>query len=230
MLATIINAAAIVICSIIGNFLRKGFPKELSRLIIDVLAVSVLVIGARMALQAENDIVVVISLVIGSAIGYACQLDKRLEKFGVWVQKKTRVNDNSFVEGFVSASLMFCVGAMAIVGALEAGLNHNYSVLLTKSVLDGTMSIVLASSMGIGVAFAALSLLVYQGSITLLAGVLQPVLTDSVIGYMTAVGGVLIMAIGVSMSGKWEIKTANTLPALLIAALVGYVMPLVGLS
>lgn len=229
MLATIVNAAAIVICGIIGNLLRKGFPDDLSRLIIDVMAVSVMVIGARMALQAENDIVVIFSLVIGAAIGYVCKLDDRLESFGVWVQKKTRVSDNTFVQGFVSASLMYCVGAMAVVGALEAGLNHNYSVLLTKSVLDGTMSIVLASSTGIGVAFSALSLFIYQGSITLLAGLLEPVLTDSVIGYMTAVGGVLIMAIGVSMSGKWPIKTANALPALLVAALAGYVMPLLGL-
>lgn len=229
MLATLINAAAIVCCGIIGNVLRKGFPEALGKLIVDIFALSVLVIGARMALKGENDIIVVLSLVIGAGIGYLLKLDKHLESFGVRVKKLAHVNDNMFVEGFVSASLIFCVGAMAIVGSLEAGLNHNGSILLTKSVLDGTMAIVLASSSGIGVAFSALSVFIYQGAITLLAGVLEPVLTDTVVGYMTAVGGVLIMAIGVSMSGRWNINTANLLPALLIAAVMGYLMPFLGM-
>lgn len=146
------------------------------------------------------------------------------------VKQIAKVDDARFVDGFVSASLLFCVGAMAIVGSFEAGLNQNYSILFTKSVLDGIMAIVLGSTLGIGVAFSAVAVILYQGALTLLADLLSPVLTDLVVSYMSAAGGIMIMAIGITTAGIREINTVNTLPGLLVAAALGFIMPALGMA
>lgn len=230
MIATIVNALVVVVCALVGNFLQRGFPDKLRSLLMQALGLCVLVVGLRMVLDFSNDIVIVLSIAIGAVIGHFCHIDKHLDNLGAGVKRLAKVNDDHFVEGFVSASLIFCVGAMAIVGAFEAGLNHNYSILLTKSVLDGVMAIVLASTMGIGVAFSAVVVIIYQGALTLLAGLLSPLLTDLVVSAMSAAGGVMIMAIGISTAGIREINTANLLPGLLVAALLGFLMPMLGLA
>lgn len=230
MIATIVNALVVIICAILGTFLQRGFPDRLRTLLMQALGVCIFVVGLRMVLDFSNDIVIVLSVAIGAVIGHFCQLDRHLDNLGLRVKQIAKVDDAHFVDGFVSASLIFCVGAMAILGAFEAGLNHNYSILLTKSVLDGIMAIVLASTMGIGVAFSAVVVIVYQGALTLLAGVLDPLLTDIVVSAMSACGGIMIMAIGITTAGIREMNTVNLLPGLLVAALFGFLMPALGLS
>lgn len=230
MLATLVNAGVVIICSLLGNYLQRGFPEKLRTLMMQILGICIIVVGLRMVLDVDNDIVIVLSIAIGTVIGHFCRLDRHLDSLGERVKMVAKVNDARFVEGFVSASLLFCVGAMAIVGSFEAGLNHNYSILFTKSVLDGIMAIVLGSTLGIGVAFSAAAVIIYQGALTLLASLLSPVLTDLVVNYMSAAGGIMIMAIGITTAGIREINTVNTLPGLLVAALLGFVMPLFGLA
>ena len=230
MLATLVNAGVVIICALLGNYLQRGFPEKLRTLMMQILGICIIVVGLRMVLDVDNDIVIVLSIAIGTVIGHFCHLDRHLDSLGERVKMVAKVDDARFVEGFVSASLLFCVGAMAIVGSFEAGLNHNYSILFTKSVLDGIMAIVLGSTLGIGVAFSAAAVIIYQGVLTLLASLLSPVLTDLVVSYMSAAGGIMIMAIGVTTAGIREINTVNTLPGLLVAALLGFVMPLFGLA
>lgn len=225
MLATFVNAVVVIVCALLGNLLQRGFPDKLRSLMMQVLGVCIVVVGLRMVLDVDNDIVIVLSIAIGTVIGHFCQLDRRLDSLGERVKTIAKVEDARFVEGFVSASLLFCVGAMAIVGSFEAGLNQNYSILFTKSVLDGIMAIVLGSTLGIGVAFSAIAVIAYQGALTLLAGLLSPLLTDLVVSYMSAAGGIMIMAIGVTTAGIKEINTVNTLPGLIVAALIGFIMP-----
>lgn len=230
MLATLVNAGVVIICALLGNYLQRGFPEKLRTLMMQILGICIIVVGLRMVLDVDNDIVIVLSIAIGTVIGHFCRLDRHLDSLGERVKMVAKVDDACFVEGFVSASLLFCVGAMAIVGSFEAGLNHNYSILFTKSVLDGIMAIVLGSTLGIGVAFSAAAVIIYQGALTLFASLLSPVLTDLVVSYMSAAGGIMIMAIGVTTAGIREINTVNTLPGLLVAALLGFVMPLFGLA
>ena len=221
MIATLVNAVVVVLCALIGNFLQRGFPDKLRTLMMQILGVCIIVVGLRMVLNVSNDMVIVLSVAIGTVIGHFCHLDRRLDNLGVRVKALAKVDDARFVDGFVSASLLFCVGAMSIVGSFEAGLNHNYSIIFTKAVLDGIMAIVLGSTLGIGVAFSAIVVIVYQGGLTLLAGLLSPVLTDVVVDYMSAAGGVMIMAIGLTTAGIKEINTVNILPGLLVAAVIG---------
>lgn len=230
MIATLVNAAVVIACALLGNFLQRGFPDRLRTLLMQALGICIVVVGLRMVLDVSNDIVIVLSIAIGTVIGHFCQLDRHLDNLGVRVKQIAKVDDARFVDGFVSASLLFCVGAMAIVGSFEAGLNQNYSILFTKSVLDGIMAIVLGSTLGIGVAFSAVVVILYQGALTLLAGLLSPVLTDLVVSYMSAAGGIMIMAIGITTAGIREVNTVNTLPGLLVAAALGFIMPALGMA
>lgn len=221
MIATLVNAVVVVLCALLGNFLQRGFPEKLRTLMMQILGLCVIVVGLRMVLDVSNDMIIVLSVAIGTVIGHFCHLDRHLDNLGIRVKTLAKVDDARFVDGFVSASLLFCVGAMAIVGSFEAGLNGNYSIIFTKAVLDGIMAIVLGSTLGIGVAFSAVAIVVYQGALTLLAGLLSPVLTDLVVSYMSAAGGIMIMAIGVTTAGIKDINTANTLPGLIVAAVIG---------
>lgn len=221
MVATLVNAVVVVLCALLGNFLQRGFPEKLRTLMMQILGLCVIVVGLRMVLDVSNDMIIVLSVAIGTVIGHFCHLDRHLDNLGIRVKTLAKVDDARFVDGFVSASLLFCVGAMAIVGSFEAGLNGNYSIIFTKAVLDGIMAIVLGSTLGIGVAFSAVAIVVYQGALTLLAGLLSPVLTDLVVSYMSAAGGIMIMAIGVTTAGIKDINTVNTLPGLIVAAVIG---------
>lgn len=222
MLATIVNMLAVIIGSILGLCLKRGIPNQAKDTIMQGMGLMTIVIGLKMALSSEQDILIILSLIIGGVLGEWARLDQRLNRLGLQIKNKLHVQDNNFVDGFVSASLIFCVGAMAIVGSIEAGLNHDYTVIFTKSTLDGIMSIVLASSMGVGVAFSALVILIYQGALTLLAGILQNILIGNVITYMTAAGGVLIMGIGLGIANIKDINTINLLPGIFIAGLLGW--------
>ena len=222
MPGTLVNAGAIVLGALLGLLLKRGLPTEVRNLVMQVNGLVVMMIGLKMALESPNDVVLVVGLSIGALIGTVLRLDDRLNHLGMTIKARLRVQDSNFVDGFVSASLIFCIGAMAIVGSFEAGVNHNYDVLFVKATIDGIMSIVLASTLGIGVIFSGAAILLYQGGLTLLAGVLEPVLTDQVIAYMSSSGGLLIVAIGLSVAGIKEFKTENLLPGMFICGLLGY--------
>lgn len=230
MIATIINTLVVIVCALLGNRLKRGFPDKLRRQLVQILGICVMLIGLRMALDGDNDLIVVLSIAIGTVIGYLCHLERHVNNLGERMKALIHLEDDRFVEGFVSASLLFSIGAMSVVGSFEAGLHHNYDIILTKSVFDGVMSIVLGSTLGIGVAFSAVVVFAYQGLLTLLAGVLSPLLTELVIAYLSACGGVVIVAIGIDVSGLKAMNTTNTLPSLLVVMGFGLLLPILGLA
>jgi len=219
MLGTIVNSAAIIIGSVFGVLLNKGIKEEYKKTIMDGVALTVILIGIMGALDTENLILMTISIVVGSIIGEALGIEKKLDKLGDSLQMKFGKGDSNFSKGFVTASLVFCVGAMAIVGALESGLQGNHSTLFAKSIIDGISSIIFASTLGIGVGFSAVAIFLYQGTITLLASSIRELLTPEVINEMSAVGGLLISAIGINILGLKKIKVGNMLPAIFIPLL-----------
>lgn len=230
-LGTLVNVAAVIAGGTAGVFVKKGLPERFKRIIIQAIGLSVLMIGISGVLQgmfktADDGkldrlyiMTMIFSMIIGGIIGEAINIEKKLDNMGNWFQKRLSKEGSSFSEGFVTASLLFCVGAMAIVGSLEDGLMGNPNTLFAKSILDGVISIVFASTLGIGVAFSALSLLVYQGSITLLAFWIKPWLTDMVISQMSLVGSVLIFCIGINILEIRKIQVGNLLPAIFMPLL-----------
>jgi len=226
MLGTIVNTLAIIAGALIGILLKKGIKEQYTKTIMDGMGLSVLVIGIMGAIKMDNLILVIASIVAGSIIGEMLDLDKRLENLGNNMEKRFGKGDSNFSKGFIMASLVYCIGAMAILGALESGLTGNHETLYAKSVLDGISAIIFASTLGIGVAFSAIVVFVYQGAITLLAGSLKDFLTPVVITEMSAVGGILIMAIGVNILGFKKIKIANMLPAIFIPIVYYFIVNL----
>ena len=216
MIAQVINGVAILIGALIGNKVRGGISDRFRSILMQAMALAVMLIGLLGAVKTTDALTVVICLAIGAVIGEGINIEKRLEGLGDGIKRRLKGAEATFTEGFVSASLIFCVGAMAIVGSLDAGLRGEYSTILTKSLIDGITATVLASTLGIGVAFSGLAVFVYQGLITLLAGLLQPLLTDLIITEMSAVGGLLIFAIGLNMQGMTKIRVGNLLPAIFV--------------
>lgn len=216
MYGTIINSLAIVVGSILGVLLQHRFPKKIQHIVFQGLGLSALLIGLQMALKVENILTLIFSLLIGGIIGELCNLDQQMETFGNWLKSKVKSDDARFTDGFVAASILFCVGAMAILGPLDEGIRGDRTVLLTKSILDGFASIALSASMGIGVAFSALPILVYQGGITLLARYSQDFFTPYMIQQLTAVGGLLIVGISFNLLEIKKIKVTNLLPSLIL--------------
>ena len=223
MVGTLVNTGAIIIGGSLGLLFRKGIPSKLTDTIMNGLALCVLYIGFTGALKGENSLVIIFSMVIGAVIGECLDLDERVNQLGLWLERKFKKVDSktSISEGFVTASLLFCVGAMAIIGALQDGLVGNYDMLLTKSMLDGVSAVIFASTLGIGVILSGAFVLTYQGSISLLAGVLAPFLTDSVINEMTCVGSLLIIALGFNVLKITHIKIMNLVPAIFIPIFLG---------
>lgn len=216
MLGTIVNAVVIILGSLLGITLKKGIPESYKETILQGIGLVVLLIGLKMAFKANNELVVILALVLGGLLGEIMKLNYRLERFGEILQKKIGSKESDFVKGFVTSSLIFCVGAMAIIGAIESGLLGNHKILFVKSALDGITSIILSSSLGIGVLFSAIPVFIYQGAITVLASGLQAILIDPVIDYMTATGGLLIIGIGLNVLGIKNINAANLLPSIFI--------------
>lgn len=224
MTGTIVNTVAIIIGASAGVLLKRGISERYKTTVIQGLSLAVVVIGLQMALQTKNILIMVLSLVLGGLTGELFKIEDRLSAFGNKIEALFGSNGGSFTKGFVTASLVYCVGAMAIVGSIQDGINGNSGTLFLKSLLDGVSSIVFASTLGIGVAFSALPVFLYQGTITILAQHLQGVLTPPIIGELTATGGVLIMAIGLRLLEIKDIKVGNLLPAvgysLLLAAFI----------
>ncbi len=218
MLGVWVNFATVVVGGILGTLLRGGIKEKYSKTVNAGLALCVLLIGMSGALKTENMLMVIVSIVIGSLLGELLRIEDGLDKLGDWAQRKFAKGDAGFATGFVNATLLFCVGAMAVVGSLEAGLANKPDTLVAKAALDGVSSIIFASSFGLGVAFSAIPLTIYQGGIALLAGVLAPFLTDALINEMSAVGSILIIALSLNMLEvtKTRIRVGNMLPAILV--------------
>lgn len=222
MLGTLVNTAAVLVGSCIGLLFRKGLPERFGQVIMKGLGLCVMYICVKGALKGENEIIAILSIAVGAVIGELLRLDERLEKLGGWIERKCKKREDdktSVTEGFVSASLLFCVGAMTILGSLESGISGDHSTLFLKSILDFTCSIIYASTLGYGVIFSAATVLVIQGSITLLAGWIAPVLTETVILEMSCVGSILIIGLALNMLGITKLKTMNYIPAIFLPLL-----------
>ena len=219
MLGTVVNALAIVAGGLVGLGCTRGIDDRFRQTVLQGLALCVLLIGGKSALSSDNLPVVILSLVVGGVIGEWLAIEARLESLGRWIE--ARFADGSagggdFARGFVSASLVFCVGSMAVVGSLESGLAGNHRTLFAKAIIDGVAALIFASTLGRGVLFASVPVLVYQGAITLAAGLLRPLLTAAAVADMSAVGGLLIVAIGVNLLGIARIRVGNLLPAVFL--------------
>jgi hypothetical protein len=221
MTGTIINCLTIVVGALIGTFIVKRIPDSVRDSVMYAISLAVVLIGLRTAWDAPDFVVLIISLALGALLGETAQLDDRLNAVAKRLERRFGAQSaGTFAKGFVTASLVFGVGAMAVMGALENGLTGRYDTLLAKSALDGISSIVFSSAFGIGVAFSAIPILIYQGGISLLASWIQPFLSDPVVAQMSAVGGLLIAAIGLNMLGATEVKVANLLPGILVGAVL----------
>lgn len=220
MKGTIVNVVAIFLGCSAGFILKSKFPEKIEKIIMQALGLASLLIGMQMAIKADNILLVIFSLVIGGVIGEIIDIEAGLERFGERIKGKFKSNNTSerFVEGFLTASLLYCVGSMAIMGAIKEGLSGNPDILYAKSLLDGITSIAFTAAMGIGVLFSAIPVFLYQGGITLLARTIKDFLSPEIINEMTAVGGILIWGIGFGLLGIKKIKVGNLLPAILVAA------------
>ncbi len=229
MLGTVVNAAAIVAGGAVGLLAKKGIPARMEDAVHKAMGLAVIVIGvngvaanmltvnADGTLSSAGELLLVFSLVLGVLAGELLRIDDRLNGASALVEQKLHLT--GFAASFVSGTLIYCVGAMAIIGSLNDGLRGDASVLYVKSTLDGISSIVLGATMGPGVIFSAIPVALYQGGITLLAGVLEPFLQGELLRQICAVGYVLVGCIGVNFMGSYKIKTANFLPALLVPPL-----------
>lgn len=221
MLGVLVNTIAIIAGSLIGILLKKGLPERISKALTTAIGLAVVYIGIDGMMSGENTLVLVLSMVIGAVIGTFLDLDRRLDTLGKRIENKFKGNENTKIaEGFVSATLLFCVGAMAIVGALQSGLNGNHETQYTKAILDFISAIILASTLGWGVMLAAASVFVLQGSVVLLAQLVEPYLNSYVIGEMTCAGSVLIIALALNMLEITKIKLMNLLPAMFMPVIL----------
>ena len=220
MLGTIVNALAIVVGGLLGTFFKNKISSEYNETIMKALGLSVILIGLKGALQVKDEdiLLLIICLALGSLLGEMMKIEKGIEKIGAWLESKFS-KQNGLANGFVTASLVFCVGAMAIMGSLEAGLSNNNSVLFAKALLDGIFAIIFSSTLGLGVCFSAVSVFLYQGLITLTASLMKEFLTAEVVNQMSAIGGLLIVAIGTNMLDIKRIKVGNMLPAIFLPLL-----------
>ncbi len=225
MTGTIINIIAVLLGGGLGTLLGDRLPQRMRETVMHGIGLVTLVVGIHLTLQTQNILIVMGSVLVGAVLGEWWQISAGLERASEWLQQRVarRLSERSlahFTEGFVTASLVFCVGPMTILGAIQDGLTGDFSLLAIKSVLDGFAALAFASTLGIGVLFSILTLLIYQGGITLLAGLAEQALTAPMIAEMSATGGVLILAIGLLLLDLKRIRVANLLPALLIAPLV----------
>jgi uncharacterized membrane protein YqgA involved in biofilm formation len=216
MLGTVVNSLAIIAGSLLGFLLKGGIPERVNETIMKGLSLCVLIIGISGAIKSNNMLLVICSVVIGGLIGEIIDIDKGLKKLGLFIESKLSGRGGKVSEGFITASLVYCVGAMAIVGSLESGLSGNHKTLFAKSMIDGISSIMFTSTLGIGVALSAVSVFIYQGIITLTASMLQGLLIPAVVAEISAVGSLLIVGLAFNMLEVSKIKVANLLPAVLI--------------
>ncbi len=228
MLGTWVNCAAVIFGSGIGLIVKKGLSQKINDSIMSALALCVLYIGISGAFECQNVLVVILSMALGTLLGEWLDLDAGLERLGDYLEKKVSKNGEkgSISRGFVTASLLFCVGAMTIVGSLQSGISGNHETLFAKSLIDCIAAMVLASTLGIGVMLSAVFVLVYQGAITLCATFLEPVLTEVIISEMTCVGSPLIIGLGLNMLKVTKLKVMNYVPSIFLPIAIYWGMEL----
>lgn len=228
-LGTIINVIAVIVGGCAGLCMKKGLKKRFQDILMQACGVAVVFIGAVGALpgllsvsesgvmETQNTMLLIFSLVIGAVIGEAIDIEMRMEQFGTWLKAKVGAEgEATFVEGFVTTSLIICVGAMAIVGSLQDGLTGDYTLLVSKAVLDAVIVMVFAATLGVGAVFSALSIGIFQGSITILAVFISKYVTDTMISYLSFIGSVLIFCVGINLLFGKKIKVGNLLPSLIV--------------
>ncbi len=227
LLGTLINALLIIVGTIIGRLL-KNIPENMKQTVMYAIGLAVTVIGLQMGFESGQFLIVIISLVLGAVIGEWIDLDLQLNRLGQWLEAKVGKNKKgeniSIAQGFVSATLIFVIGSMAIIGSLDSGLRNDHDLLIVKGLIDGFTSIILATTLGIGVLLSAIPVILYQGTIALFATQISRIIPEEALALfireMTATGGIMIVAIGLNMIGLTKIRVANLLPGILVVAVV----------
>ncbi len=227
-LGTIANSVAIIVGAVMGLFFKRGLPEKFQKTMMEAIGLCVVVIGVQMALKAENIVLIICSLAIGCVIGEALGVEDAINRLSAVVGKRMSGGDASaagaIADGFFNASILFCSGAMGVVGSIQDGLTGDHTTLFAKATLDGIIALVMAANMGIGVALSGISVAIYQGIITLLAGFIGPYATDAVLNGITAIGGIMIMAIGTNMIKVTNIRVGNTLPGIIVVVILTLVL------
>ena len=231
LLGSLINAMLIVVGALIGKVFNR-IPERMKETTMSIIGLAVALLGIQMGFKSDNFVVIVVSLVVGTLIGEWIDLDKWFNRFGLKVEqvltKGKQPGESKMAEGFVTASLIFVIGSMAIIGALDSGLRNDHNVLITKGIIDGFTSIILATTLGIGVMLSAVPVFIYQGAIALCAGLISASIPqaalDLYIQEMTATGGVMIMAIGLNIAGLTKIRVANLLPGIVVVGVIVAIM------
>jgi uncharacterized membrane protein YqgA involved in biofilm formation len=222
MLGTIVNVIAIILGSILGILIKSRFPEKVNKIIFQVIGLFTITLGITMAIKTNNLLIVAFSLIIGSVIGEILDIEKYLERLTEKLKNRLKNSSDKFSEGFITATLIYCIGPMAILGSIEEGLGNAPNLLFAKSVLDGVASIALASALGIGVIFSTIPLLIYQGGITLFANYVSSYLSDALIVELSAVGGVLLLGLGMNIAEIKKFRVVNMLPSLLVVVILSY--------
>lgn len=229
MLGVLVNVAAVLLGGSVGLLCKRGIPARLTDAVMMGLGLCTLYIGIDGALAGENILIVIAAMVLGAIVGTLLDIDGTINRLGMWVEKKFRRGEGakvSLAEGFVTASLLFCIGSMTIVGSLNAGISGDNEMLFTKSTLDLVSSAMLSASLGAGVLLSAVFVLVFQGGIVLLSSLIAPVFTPAAIAEMTCAGSLLIMAIGLNLMGIAKVKVANYMPAIFFAPVLVWLVSL----
>lgn len=234
MIGTLINIAGVAVGGLLGARFGSRLPERLSQTVVAGLGLFTLGFGLQMFIKTQNSLLVAGSLLVGGLLGEWWQIEEGLKKFGAWLEKlfaRHQVSgETNFMRGFLTASLVFCVGPMAILGSIQDGLKGDFQVLAVKSILDAFASLAFASTLGIGVVFSIIPLLIYQGGITLLAAQVQSVVTPVMMTEMSATGGLILMAIAISsLLQIKQIRAGNFLPALVIAPLLVWIFSRLGI-
>ncbi|KWW16702.1 MULTISPECIES: DUF554 domain-containing protein [Peribacillus] len=228
LLGTLVNGACILIGSILGRYLQH-IPEKIKETVMSGIGLAIMVLGLQMGLKSEQFILVILSIVGGAALGEWVNLEGRLNSLGNWIERRMKAKEGTSIsQGFVTATLIFGIGAMAIIGALDSGIRNNHDVLMTKAIIDGFTALVLASTLGIGVLFSAFPIIIYEGFIAIFSRqintMIPTALMDSFILEMTATGGVMILALGLNIIGITKIRVANLLPGILVTAILVTIM------
>jgi hypothetical protein len=222
-LGTLVNVGAVVLGSAIGLLFRARLPKRLTAVAFQGIGLFTLFIGFTMASKTANLVVLIFSIVLGAISGELLDIDRHLNRFGDWLKTRLKSGNERFTEGMVTAFLLFCMGSMTVLGAIEEGLGNRPNLLIAKSVLDGFASAALAAAMGVGVLFSVIPLLVYQGGLTLLASAAQSVMSQVVVNEVTAAGGLILIGLGITILEIKRLKVLNLLPALVFAGVLAAV-------
>ncbi|MBQ1235666.1 MAG: DUF554 domain-containing protein [Oscillospiraceae bacterium] len=228
MIGVIVNVITVIIGSSLGLLFKKGIPEKVSSAAMTGLGACTLYIGISGSMSGENVLILIASIVLGAIVGTLLNIDTGINKFAEGIESKFRKNgsDISLAEGMISATLLFCVGSMTVTGSIQAGLTGDNSILITKATLDLVSSMMLASSLGVGVLLSAVAVFVIQGGLVMLAGLLAPVMSTGAINEMTCAGSLLIIMIGTNLMGLSKIKVADFLPAIIFAPLIYNLLPL----